>query len=253
MWGFSFEPYLSATAVLDCTIPIRGSATDVSVESDPIRSEEPYGFLVQAFDEGFGKARYEGYFHAPELGGWVLLAKLRVNLGGKSWQITSPYSFVEQWSTRSGEDIRFGRFGPSFMEPVTAAEGDWHNWRQVMQATFSHTDGHNEVAMHLHANVTGGGMQWGLGLGGDLQRGIHEGDVLTIDTPFGQGILPQELLQWVQLRLDQQLPGGCPGQTCLDTMILAWPRSAFTKKYIPVTILALTFFLACCLACIHQR
>jgi len=210
--------------------------------------EQPYGFLVQAFNEGNGKMRFEGYFHAYELGGWVLVSKIRVNLGGRMPRLDGLYSFVEQWSDRSSEDVRWGRYGPMFLEAAAAP----NRWTQVTEATFSHSTGVAQSGTvadptHIHANVTNGGTQWGMGIGGNLVRGVAYGDRLTLSAGLGQ---PADLQQFQALRSSGHLPGGCTGGTCLSTQISHFFSSLFTKGKLWVLLLvsfaACMFGISCC-------
>jgi len=211
--------------------------------------EQPYGFLVQAFNEGNGKMRFEGYFHAYELGGWVLVSKIRVNLGHRTPRLDGLYSFVEQWSDRSSEDVRWGRYGPMFLEAAAVP----NSWSQVMEATFTHVigstgaNGYPADSTHIHANVTNGGTQWGLGIGGNLVKGVNFGDTLSLSAGMGQ---PADLQQFQALRSGGQLPGGCMGGTCLSTQIAHFFSSGLTKsKLLPFLGIALAvcmFGVSCC-------
>merc|ERR1719277_1029993 len=107
-----------------------------------------------------GMARYDGYFHALELGGWVLLGKVLVQEAGRPWYLHKLHSFVEQWEPESPEDKRWASFGPSFVEEA----GTTDSWRQITTARFSHTSGGYEDLTHVNANVAGYG-QWGMGIG----------------------------------------------------------------------------------------
>jgi len=205
--------------------------------------EQPYGFLVEAFDEGSGKVRLDGYLHAPELGGWRLLSKLRVSVGAKPWYLHGMFSFVEQWDERSGEDVRWGRFGGAFVE----AGGRPGNWTQMRRAAFRHTSATGEDTSHVYANVTDNGRRWGLGIGGALQKDVAQGTTLEVL----EQIFPLELEVFTELRRTGRLPIGCAGGTCTWTAIRRFFESALTKKYFPISVIALLLVCACsCFTCL---
>jgi len=201
--------------------------------------EQSYGFLVQAIQISTDKVRYDGYFHAPELGGWVLISKIQVSVGSKPWYLHSMGSFVEQWDTRSSEDVRWGRFGPGFVE----AAGAQDVWTQITRATFSHTVGAAEDTTHVHANVTNYGTQWGMGIGGDLVKGVVQNTVFDVYQYSG---VPQDLLHFSTLRQSGQLPTGCLGGTCTGTLVKHVIQEAFSKTFILLTALGLVACLCIC-------
>ena len=145
--------------------PLRGRGHGVQVLDEPRRFDlgEDYGFVVQAFDEGMGKVRFDGYFHAEELGGWVLAGKLRVNSGSNHRRLYRMYSFVEQWTEGGEEEAGFALFGPMFVETYAQP-----GFTEVMEATFSHPLAQD--ASSFDGRVTEDGARLGVGVGGDLAR-----------------------------------------------------------------------------------
>jgi len=192
--------------------------------------EQSYSFLVMAKQDASDKVLYEGYFYAPELGGWKLLSKLRVPVGNRPWYIHSMGSFVEQWDTSSSDDVRWARYGPAFVE------GNYYgSWTQITRATWSHTMGANENQNHVDGKVTNYGRQWGMGIGGSTVKTLWSGTTLEITTP---SMVPPELVTFNTLRSSGQLPTGCAGGTCTSTLIAGWVSDAFSKTYIVITVLA---------------
>lgn len=206
------------------------------------RVEQDYGFLIAAFQESTTHIRYEGYFWAGELAGWILMSKLSAPVGHRShWSLDGLYSFVEQWEALSGEDDRFCRIGPMFVEN----EGRPDVWTQVTSATFTLAASGNEMTTHVHGNVTGTyGHQWGFGIGGSLQRNIQDGAQLTVAGGVSQ---PSCLVQWRQMRQNNALPTGCLGGTCTLTAITQFFLSAFTLKYAPITFVICLILLGVCI------
>lgn len=191
--------------------------------------EQTYGFVVGAFLVGEGVVRYDGYFHAPELGGWQLLAKIKVHIGNNPWYLHNLYSFVEQWDEESFKRTRWARFGPSFVEDDKTPG----KWTQITSASFSHTDAEGEVLAHLHAEITGDSNQWGLGMGKPFSTSVAKGMVLTVD---GASALPTTLVEFGDLRDNGKLPRGCDGKTCFDTLILDYLRKAHDMLRWPLFI-----------------
>jgi hypothetical protein len=214
-----------------------GTGQQSKIRFDEWEVEQTYGFLVQAFSVAPDRVQYEGYFHAAELGGWVLLSKIQVQVrGAMPWYLHRMGSFVEQWDGRSNEDLRWARFGPAFVESDTAKD----SWVQVRSARFSHTEMNPTSHVHVEGKVEGA--QWGMGIGGDLVRTTYQQQIL----PVPSSPVPQDLLLFGTLRGANQLPGGCLDGTCTGTLIKSFIETAFSKQYFFAPILGL---LACCCFC----
>merc|ERR1740122_787424 len=91
------------------------------------------------------------------------------------WDITSMYSFVEQWSPRDFGHARWARLGPSFVQ----YEGE-SGWQQVRTGSFNRMSHFSENKANCDANVTDDGRRWGLGIGGHVGPG-QDSEVLTVN------------------------------------------------------------------------
>ncbi|CAK0802263.1 unnamed protein product, partial [Prorocentrum cordatum] len=179
-------------------------------------TESTYHWALTA-DAGSGRVRYEGYFHAAELGGWVLLAKVEVAPVGPL--LNTLGSFVEHYSEDSYHAARWGRLGRSFVRyPGT------DDWLQVRNATLETGAQSSAALARVHANVTDGGTRWGLGSGVSESYAAtsSHGDLLSV---AARDELPPELADFRARAAAGLLPGGCAGGTCNPAWM--WVKGRF--------------------------
>ena len=95
--------------------------------------------MTQAHEVG-DRAQFSGYIWSESLG-WRFLSRIELKADA---QITSLYSFVEQWV--AGEDAaRSARYGPTYMSDASAPT----TFQQIDEATFSY----GTLENHLHVNA----------------------------------------------------------------------------------------------------
>mmetsp|Transcript_67397 Transcript_67397/g.219562 ORF Transcript_67397/g.219562 Transcript_67397/m.219562 type:complete len:504 (-) Transcript_67397:150-1661(-) len=213
--------------------------------------KEDYMFVTVAEELGPSQALYSGYFHAEELGGWVLLSKIKVCTGSDPWHIAGMYSFTEQWTTRDYAEERWQMLGPSYVEYKEGFDG----WSQITQATFSYTSGSNENNENVNANVTIGGKRWGLGIGGKVQKGEAYKTLKVNPEPT----IPSQLKLFECLQANGTLPTGCAGGTCTKRAVSRVFREAFSSSHLittgalGVSVLLLlwmvAYYMGCCVCC----
>jgi len=242
-------------------VGVQGSNAQLEASIDldeDLSEEESYSFVVQASSVESGVARYDGYFWAKELGGWVLLAKIEAAIGDTPWTLQDMYSFVEQVDVPVHVDTPmdhpasiWGRLGPSFIEPEPSAG----QWGQVCAASlvFGSVEGETFPTTPFHANITASGIQWGIGIDGPALARMPQGATLQVSH---LQTLPENLDEFVTLRETGQLPTGCAGSTCS-----AWARFiAFgvgggemrVLYLVPTVLLTCSVFYCCGLLALHQ-
>lgn len=214
-----------------------GTGAKATVRVKNFGPDDTLAFLVTASELVSGKIRYDGYFHS-NADGWELLAQIEI-AATRPRSFSELRSFVEQWENVDGEKLRWGWFGPVFLEhkallPVRTS------WKQVTTASFHWRNGPNEDATHNDCRLSDDGRQWGLGIGGDLQRTADKSEMFTVAS--GQP-WPSNLETYVKLREKGNLPGGCFGGTCFDTQVKRILADMFSKDYIGITICGFLAFL----------
>jgi len=226
-----------------------GTGSKSYINFNDWKLKEDYMFVTVAEELGPSQALYSGYFHAEELGGWVLLSKIKVCTGSDPWHIAGMYSFSEQWSTRDYAEERWQMLGPSYVEYKEGFDG----WSQITQATFSYTFGDNENNENVNANVTGGGKQWGLGIGGKVQKGEAE-KTLKVN----ESHIPSQLKLFEFLQANGTLPTGCAGGTCTKRAVINIFDEAFSSSNLITTgalgvcvllLLWIAYYMGCCVCC----
>lgn len=193
-------------------------------------SKLKYSFLIEAFETTIEKARYDAYFYAKEVGGWVLVAQVEVNVGPDPWYINSPYSYVEQWDTTKPQHERWAEFGPAFVEGF---DNPGH-WQQLTETNFKWTTADHDRQDNIHANVTVDQKRWGMGSGGSIVRVLEQNVRLEV----ARQAPPLAMEEFIELRTSNALPTGCEGKTCLKSRLVRICDSIFTKKYFPIILLA---------------
>lgn len=106
----------------------------------PPNLDVPYYFAVQASSVGSERMQYTGYAWAEQLGGWKFLSRIEVSTGGKNYWISSPYSFVEQWTNVNTLQTRAASFGPAWMagnDPL-GSDSITAPFVQIPSVTFSY-------------------------------------------------------------------------------------------------------------------
>jgi len=198
--------------------------------------EKSYGFITTAAPVGGDRVRLEGYFHAEELGGWILLSKIEVRTGQLPWHLRNLYSFTEQWTARQFGESRWAKLGPSFAQWSSSAG----EWSQVRTARLAFKKAGTEDDAHVNANVTNEGRQWGLGIGGGVGRGASQ-EALTVKA---QPALPDDLQKWDTLVAEGVMPTGCAGYTCNARWWTSLVRENLSSSRLPRTVVAACFLLA---------
>ena len=116
-----------------------GEGTGRKSQLDAELGDGPYYYVTQAHEVG-DRAQFSGYIWSESLG-WRFLSRIELKADA---QITSLYSFVEQWV--AGEDAaRSARYGPTYMSDAS----DPSTFQQIDEATFSY----GTLENHLHVNA----------------------------------------------------------------------------------------------------
>jgi hypothetical protein len=126
-----------------------------------------YRFLVTAKAEG-DKTVYSGFFFAPEVKRWRLIARFRAPKDGKL--LNGLYSFSENFVGVNGQGVRKARFGNGWVKGQAG-------WRELTTAKFTH-DSHGRKERWDYA----GGVEDGsffLSHGGFGAQGSRYGDKIT--------------------------------------------------------------------------
>jgi len=202
--------------------------------------QRSYSFVARASEVGPGVTQYEAYFHANELQGWVLMAKVQVKQGTRPQPLRSISSFVEHSSPRGRGETRWAEYGPAFVGSLDNV-GDWV---QVRSATSRHSPQSAVETARTHGNVTAQGALWGLGMGSDVQSDALAQEALHVWRAFSY---PLELQAFDELQRAGNLPSGCTAGTCLGTLITDWFKARITLQGLAGTLaLACSFFSCSC-------
>lgn len=163
----------------------------------------PYSFLTLAEAAPGNKVKFRGYFYEPIAGDWIILGTFLVNRATKDWAIKATYSFVEQWSKKNPEAIRWAKFGPVF-----ARRGNFPTdlWDPVYQAKWFHGTVKTEDQTHINSNQSAA--QWEMGIGGDIVKVAQIHDVLKLEAP--QTSCPWQLIAFVGNESVGTLPTALP-------------------------------------------
>lgn len=148
---------------------------------------EPYYFVTHAEPIGSDRARYAGYFYSEALGQWRLLSQIEVGLAGKPWQISTPYSFVEQWAGVDAMDVRAATYGPSFVS--SDAQGAASSFVQIPSARFNYGKAENHAHVNAYLDTTRGGIN--IATGGNLVRVATENDSFDYPTAGRPALLDE--------------------------------------------------------------
>lgn len=201
-------------------------------------SERSSAFVAHAFEVEPGVIQYETYFHADELHGWLLMAKIHVRQGGRSPPLRSTSSFVEHWSSRSRADGRWAQYGPSYVHSGDGA-GDWI---QVTEAALRHSRSATDIVF-TQGNVTAQENLWELGIRSNVQSHVFVPDVLSVRRAFSY---PLQLQTFDDLQRAGKLPEGCIAETCFCTLLTDWLRERLTLQGLPGTLALACSILSCC-------
>jgi len=132
------------------------------------------------------RMQYTGYAWAEELGGWKFLLKIEVSKGNNNYWISSPYSFVEQWTNVNTLQTRAASFGPAWMagnEP-SGNDSSTAQFVQVPSATFSYGLLENHKHVDASLDQQSGGVT--IVTGGDTVQSANRGqsfEYATSDKP----------------------------------------------------------------------
>lgn len=131
----------------------------------PPNPDVPYYFAVQARSVGPETVQYAGFFWAEEFGEWKFLSRIEINTGEKDWWISSPQSFVEQWTNVNTLQTRAASFGPAWF----AGNGEFI---QSPSAIFSYTRPENHKHVDASFDPQTGGVT--ISTGGDTVQSTNE-------------------------------------------------------------------------------
>lgn len=172
-----------------------------------------YGFVTVAQRIGRNHMQYDGFIHVPELGGWMLLAKIQAPIIDGTWYLSGLRSFVEPFTGKDRGVDRMAILGPSFVHASSGA------WIQLTQATSFQSQHHEDDREHAVAEVVGQGKLWGIGIGGTHDEALEvSGRVLTVNASD----CPESLQLFDSLRQAGQLPFGCKAGTCPLSVANNW-------------------------------
>lgn len=221
-----------------------GAGVQAYMRFNDWKPHRTYSFVMRASRTTQDQVLFEGYFHADELRGWVLMAKIQVQIEAGASVGEGTSAFVERLSSRSPGDPRWACFGPAYAKPSGARA-----WTRALQANISAAvSGSSEG---VEGNTTQG-RQWCTGIGGEPRDFPMQHD----SPPMPQALTPpSDLDAFDELDRADELPKGCSGGTCSDVQTREFFRQFLTSEHLPVTmalcgsILALCCGFVACLVC----